>query len=149
MRGPLPRDEVVALQAAAMDVWEATAEAASNGTAAPLRLALWTDKPAYVPGEPVTVTAPASSDCYLTLISVDPDGKATVLFPNELEQSNLLKAGAEVSVPGANAGYQFRFGQQGRETVVGLCTVTRKIGPGIKPDYERQRFSSLGSWRAF
>ncbi len=155
IQGLLPRDELIGLQAAVSEAWEAasmTAPAANGsftGGAPPLRLSLWTEKDIYPPGALVAVSARTSSDCYLTLISVNPAGKATVVFPNDLEQVNLLKAGAEITVPGANAGYQFRVGERGPETIVGICTVTRKIAAGIRLDYERQRFKSLGNWRAF
>jgi hypothetical protein len=114
-----------------------------------LNLKLRADKEAYVSGEVITFYARASADCYLTLIGVDNAGMATVLFPNEFEQKNLLSAGQELRVPGERAPYRFRANEKGRETLVGVCTVGVKIADGIRQDYERQWFTTLGDWRTF
>jgi hypothetical protein len=82
-------------------------------------------------------------------VSIDDAGRATVLLPNDLERDNLLRGGSERRVPGENAAYRLRAGKGDRETIAGICTAPHQIAEGIRPDYERQRFTSLGSWRAF
>jgi hypothetical protein len=114
-----------------------------------LDLKLRADKEAYAPGDLVTFYARANADCHLTLIGVDSAGMATVLFPNEFEQNNVLAGGQERRVPGERAPYQFRAKEKGRETLVGVCTVGVKIADGIRQDYERQWFTTLGDWRTF
>jgi hypothetical protein len=114
-----------------------------------LDLFIRSDKDAYASGELVTFFVRANAECHLTLISVDTRGIATVLFPNEIDQNNLLLAGQELRVPGERATYQFRAQEKGRETLVGICTVGAKIAEGIRQDYERQRFTTLGNWRLF
>ena len=114
-----------------------------------LNLKLRADREAYAPGDVVTFYARANTDCYLTLIGVDNAGMATVLFPNEFEQNNVLDGGQERRVPGERAPYQFRAKEKGRETLVGVCTVAVKIADGIRQDYERQWFTTLGDWRTF
>jgi hypothetical protein len=114
-----------------------------------LDLMIRSDKEAYASGDLVTFFARANADCHLTLIGVDGMGMATVLFPNEFEQNNLLQAGQELRVPGEHASYQFRAKEKGRETLVGVCTVGAKIADGIRQDYERQWFTTLGDWRMF
>lgn len=114
-----------------------------------LGVALWTDRVAYSAGDLVTVWAQATRDCYLTLIDVDTHGKATVLFPNDFEQENLLKAGTPLRVPGEKAPYQLRLKDKGRETTIAVCNTARKVPLGIDLDYERQRFTALGLWRNF
>ena len=48
-------------------------------------LTMWIDKPRPVPGDLVTIKAEADNDCYLTVISVDSAGVATVLFPSDFK----------------------------------------------------------------
>lgn len=112
-------------------------------------IALWSDKVVYAAGDTATFRVLASRDCYLTLIGIDRAGRATVLFPSELEPDNRIKAGAIVSVPGAKATYRFRFKDTGREQIVAVCSETHKSPEGIAHDYDRLRFTVLGDWRLF
>ncbi len=114
-----------------------------------LGLALWTDRPSYKAGDLVTIFPKASSACHLTLISLNGTGKATVLYPNEFDPDNLIQPGEPVRVPAPAAQYQFRFKDKGRETVIGTCQLLAETLPGIETDYERQRFTSLGSYENF
>ncbi len=110
---------------------------------------LWTDKPRYWPRDLVTINASVSSACHLTLINVDREGKAIVLFPNDIEQDNLVAPGVAVRVPGRDANYQFRFDRSGEEQIVGICQRQQRRPDGIDYDYEKQRFEILGDWRTF
>lgn len=112
-------------------------------------LALWTDRAVYKAGDLVTFLVTVSKGCHLTLISVDRDGKAIVLFPNDFESANAIAPGVTVRVPGAETGYQLRFDRPGPETVVGICERTAIRPDGITFNYEKQRFAVLGDWRAF
>lgn len=114
-----------------------------------LELTLWSERARYRPDEIAVFHAEASADCHLTLINVDTAGKATVLFPNEIEPDNLLRAGTAVSIPGAAANYRFRFREAGEETIVGICSATPQPPNGIAHDFALQRFTILGDWRAF
>jgi hypothetical protein len=103
--GLLPRPELERLFAA-LRVASAPQRAEEQDPSlrpARVELALWSDKARYKPDEIAAFHAEASADCHLTLINIDPGGKATVLFPNELEPDNLLRAGKAVRVPGAAA----------------------------------------------
>ena len=73
---------------------------------------------------------------------------STVLFPNEFEQNNLLVAGKELLLPAGGAAYQFRLRDKGRETLIGICQTGSKSLEGLQHDFERQRFTMLGDWRA-
>ncbi len=114
-----------------------------------LRLALWTDKPVYQPGDLMTVYVQPSQPCFLTLVSVASTGKATVLFPNEFDADNLVSPRAVLAVPNEKAPYQFRMKDPGAETVVGSCRLGAKYAPGTEPDYERQRFTVLGNYENY
>ncbi len=112
-------------------------------------LSMWLDKPRPVPGDLVTIEAEADNDCYLTVISVDAEGTATVLFPSDFQPDNLLKADTAVSIPPPNARFQLRYKEEGSETVLGRCS-TRSAPPfGIEHDFLHQRFTVLGNWENF
>lgn len=114
-----------------------------------LRLGLWSDKPKYQTGELVTVTAMSNRDCNLTLIGVDREGYATVLFPSDFDQDNRLRGGSPMSLPTRRASYQLRARDPGKETIVGICQTHRERPEGISHNFEGLRFTALGSWRAF
>jgi hypothetical protein len=114
-----------------------------------LSLSLWTERLSYRTGEPIAFFAWASKTCHLTLVSVDRGGRATVLFPNELEPNNLIEGGREFQVPSVAASYRFKAGKAGRETLVGLCDTAQDVPAGMTADYEHQRFTMLGDWRQF
>ena len=82
-------------------------------------------------------------------VGVDRNGRGTVVYPNDFDQNNLLEAGKELRVPAEGAPYQFRLREPGKETVVGICLGGPKPPFGIKHDFERQRFTELGDYRAF
>ncbi len=145
----LPRSEFLALRAALAGTPKSDPPAYQADGAQKLELAIWSDKPAYSKGELFTLHAWSNIDCHVTLIGLGRDGRATVLFPNEMEPDNLLTAGRVLTVPGAEAAYQFRLADEGRERVVGVCTVSAGLADGIQPDYERQRFTLLRDWRQF
>jgi len=153
LHGLLSRDEFVQLRAAMLHEDEVPIPAPpphqTREELQQLELAIWSGKLAYAKGELLTLHAWSNADCHLTLIGLDREGRATVLFPNELEPDNRLTAGQVLTVPGAAAAYQFRLADEGRERVVGVCTVNAGLADGIEPDYERQRFTMLGDWRAF
>ena len=112
-------------------------------------LSMWLDKPRPVPGDLVTVKVDADHDCYLTVISVDAAGVATVLFPNDFEPDNLISTGKPVSIPPADAPFQLRFKSEGSETLLARCSTSATPPIGIEHDFERQRFTALGNWENF
>jgi hypothetical protein len=55
-----------------------------------------------------------------------------------------------LKVPRADAGYRLRLNDKGIERIVALCnTATSGAVDGIRHDFERQRFTELGDYRAF
>ena len=111
-------------------------------------LLLWSRSTTYQSGDLATFHARSNQDCYLTVVSLDRGGQATVLFPNEFEQNNLLAASKDLTLPSEGAAYQFRLRDKGRETLVGICQTGSKAPQGLQHDFERQRFTMLGDWRA-
>ena len=114
-----------------------------------VRLNVWVDKARPMPGDLISVNAEADSDCFLTIVSIDPAGKATVLFPNDFEPDNLVTANKAVRVPGSEAPYQLRVKETGYETLLAQCSTSPTPPVGIEHDFERQRFTVLGNWENF
>lgn len=112
-------------------------------------LSMWLDKPRPVPGDLVTIKAEADNDCYLTVISVDAEGVATVLFPSDFQTDNLLKRGTTVSIPPPDARFQLRYKAAASETILGRCSTSATPPVGIEHDFTHQRFTVLGNWENF
>ncbi|MGE8941367.1 DUF4384 domain-containing protein [Leptospira interrogans] len=151
LQGLLPRPDFLQLRNSLIGSVETSASAASDAPepSAPFEFAIWSDKTSYQVGDLLTLSAFTSADCHLTLIGLDANGQATVLFPNEMATDNRITAGSIPSLPGSKAPYQFRLDKPGMETVVGVCTVVAKIADNIQQDFDRQRFTLLGDWRTF
>jgi hypothetical protein len=113
------------------------------------QLVIRTGAAAAKAGDSLTLRVRTSQPCYLTLINVDRSGRGTVVFPNDFEQNNYLETGKELRIPADGAPYVFRLRDAGRETVIGHCMTVSKSPPGIRHDFERQRFTELGEYRAF
>ena len=129
--------------AAATAVTAAPSPWAADG---PLTVTLSTDRPSYNAGDLMTIAVMTDAACDLTLISIDGDGFAVVLFPNEYEPNNLMSAGVPKTIPRIDAAYQLRAKKPGTETLLGICAPPGSRPRGIVADYERYRFTLLGEW---
>ncbi len=112
-------------------------------------LILYSDKARYRQGDVLQLVVRVTTDCHLTLISVDQRGRGTVIYPSDFETSTLLTAGQEVRLPGAGAPYSFRLSERGREQIVAVCNEVGASTDGIRHDFERQRFTDLGNYATF
>ena len=152
-QGALPRSELEKLSTLMLGAVVPPTAVAPGGflrdTKTEIGLSVWIDKPLLAAGDLVTVKAEPDTDCFLTVISVDAQGKATVLFPNDFEADNLVSAGATHSIPGPDAPYQLRFKADGTETLMARCSTSAVPPTGIEYDFERQRFTVLGNWENF
>lgn len=117
--------------------------------ALPMRLVLKADRAQFQAGDLLTITTRTNAGCHLTVLTVNAQGRGTVLFPNEFEPNTFIEAGRDVRVPGDKAPYQFRLRDKGRETLIATCTTSAKPVDGIHHDFEKQRFTELGDYRAF
>jgi len=127
---------------------EKSAQAEAPGDPPPA-LALWTDKPGYQRGDAVVIHAVADRACHLTVINVDAQGAATVVFPNAFQKDNRIEAGVAIELPGKAAPFTFRARKAGRELVLAICDTSATPPLAIEPDWERRRFTVLGNWHAY
>jgi hypothetical protein len=154
-QGAISREDLNRLTAFALgEPNSGAAPAVATDAAAPtaprgLTLQMWPTQDRYKVGELAAFFVESNMDCNLTLVSVDAAGRATVLFPNEFEQSNVLSAAKPLRIPSEAAPFQLRLKTPGRESVIGICNIVAKTADGIAHDYERQRFTILGDWRTF
>ncbi|MCB1505190.1 MAG: DUF4384 domain-containing protein [Hyphomicrobiaceae bacterium] len=113
------------------------------------RLQMWPDQISYRSGQPLVLTVRADRPCHLTVINIDNERRATVLFPNEFNRNNLLKADVEMRIPPSDAPYKLLLKQPGAETFVAICEDGEPVPAGIKPDLIHQNFTDLGDWEKF
>jgi cytochrome c553 len=155
--GLLPRRDLIGLLPSLYALRTATDSAAVtsppivNGTSKPetIDVILKSSKASYRSGDLLVVTARATSNCHMTIVNVDANGRATVIFPNDFEPNNAVEAGVDIRLPSDQAPYQFRLKDKGRETIIAVCTATQKTADGIVHDFEKQRFTELGDYRSF
>jgi hypothetical protein len=108
-------------------------------------LALFSDQSAYKVDDNPVFTVTSAENCFLTLINVDGKGSATVIFPNQFQKDNTLKAKSEFNFPSDDAPFQFRFADPGTETVIAICSLKDKPVDAIQPNY-RTAFTDLGDY---
>ena len=158
--GPVARSDVDAVMAelavrrglsvaSGSGVVEPVVSAPADGNGQLMRLILKAERPSYQSGDLLMLTARTNASCYLTVLTVNAQGRGTVLYPNEFETNNFVEAGREVRMPGEKAPYQFRLRDKGKETLIGICATAAKTVDGMKHNFEMQRFTELGDYRAF
>jgi uncharacterized protein DUF4384 len=79
-------------------------------------------KASYRVGEELTMTVTPERDCKLTLLSIDAQNNATVLYPNRLEKEPSLRAGRTSFLPGTDGKMKLTLmGNPGVQTLVAMC----------------------------
>jgi mono/diheme cytochrome c family protein len=158
LQGPVPRmawqrlAEAMGLppgRSPTNDDGSSRAPPAAGSSASAIDLGLWSEKPAYRRGELLSLAVTTSLACHLTLISVDPQGRAVVLFPNDIEPDNVIAPTVTIRIPSASGGYKLRLDREGEETIIAICRRTARRPEGIAFDFEKERFTILGDWRTF
>ena len=66
-----------------------------------LDVVAWVDRPdaTYARGEHVRIFVQTTKDAYVTVLNVDSAGETVVLFPNEYQSDNFVRAGRAIEVP--------------------------------------------------
>lgn len=149
-RGPIARTRWLRLAAHLEGINLSTIPGHDERPILPDGLSLWTDKTAYDVNEAVSVSVHSDRDCRLTLISIEPDGRATVLFPNRFEPDNRLPAGETRQVPAESSPYDLTLDRPGRERFLAVCLLEdRGEPPGIVHDFDLLYFTPLGDWDSY
>jgi hypothetical protein len=73
------------------------------------------DKPAYFAGDDVNVRVRLTKGAYVSVISCDEDGNASLIFPNKYARDGYLEAGKELNIPHDLPFYLKAFLPKGRE----------------------------------
>jgi hypothetical protein len=79
------------------------------GLAGDVGIALATDKAEYVAGDRMAVTLKLDKDAHLRLYYTDGEQKSFLIFPNKFHPDDLVKAGEEIKLPDAGAGFAFEM----------------------------------------
>lgn len=125
-----------------------SAVVAAPAAAAPgsgFKLSVATDKPVYKVGENAVVSAVSERDCKLTLVNVGSSGKVHILYPNQYQPDNQLKAGQAVTIPSAAAPVDFRvMGPDGLEALIAICRADDKPVLSGTVNYQQGAFPAYG-----
>ena len=109
-----------------------------------LDVVAWVDRSdyTYASGEDVKLFVKTSKDAYVTVLNVDPAGETTILFPNEYQSDNLVRANRVLEVP--DSASQSRIVVTGT-TGTELVKVIASTQP-IKP-FEAQQLNAAGPFQ--
>lgn len=88
-----------------------------------LQVQTWFDKPFYRVGDSLRIGVRVNRDAYVTLVNLGTSGQVTILFPNGYHPNNLVRAGQQVLVPPADAGFALHVkGPTGFDQVIAIAT---------------------------
>ncbi|BBK41856.1 hypothetical protein STVA_18760 [Allostella vacuolata] len=123
--------------------------AATPSAASAFGLDVRTSKFAYRVGEELSLLVTPEKNCNLTLVGIDPENRATVLFPNALEQEVRLDAGRARFLPGSDSRVRLSImGPPGRHTLHALCRPRETVLGGLF-DFTRAVYPMVGSGADF
>lgn len=78
----------------------------------------------YKIGEAVVITFKTNRDCRLTLFNIGTSGKVHIIFPNEYQKDNFVKANTVYSIPPKGANFVFRVqGPAGEDVIKAIATL--------------------------
>jgi hypothetical protein len=108
-------------------------------------LVLTANQTDYRQNDAAVFTVVASRDCSLFVVNVGKDGVGTVIFPNQYQSDNAVKAGQKVVLGGDGGPFKFKLPDIGQEKVVALCTVngSTREAFGFKVDPAKQGFAAI------
>lgn len=84
--------------------------------------------PVYYLGDSVKFFVKANKDCYITLLDIGTTGKTHVIFPNDFQRTNFVKAGQVLAIPHqVKDNFDFKVtGKRGNEVVKVIATMERE-----------------------
>ena len=92
-----------------------------------LKVTAWVDHTdnTYGFGEKVLLSVQTNKDAYLTIIDVGTSGKVHIIFPNQYQQNNMVKAGQVVKVPGATAKFDLQVSPPAGTELIKIIATTK------------------------
>lgn len=73
-----------------------------------LEVKVWTDRSSYRIGESVRFGLRVNRDAYVTLVNIGTSGDVTILYPNRFHPTHFVRAGQDVTIPPAEAGFELK-----------------------------------------
>ena len=109
-----------------------------------LDVVAWVDRPdsTYARGERVRMFVQTSKDAYVTILNVDPAGATTVLFPNQYQSDNMVRANHSVEVPDPDSLSQVVVGGTVGTELVKIIASTEPV-----PLFEDGQLSDAGPFQ--
>lgn len=92
-----------------------------------LKITAWVDRTdsTYRPGDALTLSLQTSQDAHVTVLDMGTSGKTHIIFPNQHQTDNLIRAGQTVMVPAAGAPFRLVVnGPPGPELLKIIATPT-------------------------
>jgi hypothetical protein len=78
------------------------------------------DTHTYYDGEALIITLLSNKNCYIKVYHIDVDGKQQMIFPNQIDRENYLRANTELQIP---KGSRFVLGPPyGQETIIAVAS---------------------------
>ena len=103
----------------------------------------------YKPGETIKISVQPTRDCYITIIDITTSGKVYVLFPNEYEKDNFVRAGQKFTIPSVDT-YEIEVGgPPGIETIKAIATTKPLDLSSVNPDDPSSPIKFFSSENAF
>lgn len=97
-----------------------------NNPESEFKVELWVDREdaTYKVGDDIKFSFKANKNCRLTIFNVGTSGKVTILYPNEHQKDNSVKADSTYTIPTTEANYVFKAaGPAGEEMIKVIATI--------------------------
>ena len=109
-----------------------------------LDVVAWLDRPdyTYASGENVQLFVRTSKDAYVTILNVDPAGQTTILFPNQYQSDNLVRANRVVEVPDSASLSRIVVGGTTGTELIKVIASTQPVAP-----FEAQQLGAAGPYQ--
>ncbi len=117
---------VVTENTTAAQVSEATTLEDIRNTQTDFQVELWTDRKdgQYHIGNDLVIYLKANKDSRVTLFDVGTSGKVHIIFPNEYQKDNSIKAGQTYRIPAEDAKWTFKLqGPAGKNILKAIATI--------------------------
>lgn len=91
----------------------------------PFSVTAWVDHEnnTYAPGDTLRIFARSSEDAYLTILNIGTSGATSIIFPNQHQTDNRVRAGQTIQIPGPGAPFSFQVsGPDGKDVIKVFAT---------------------------